>query len=136
MTTATRTPMPLPTESDKAFLHRLHVDGSLHTRITVEREIFRRTVAALLAAGYELRIWEGEDWACERTADAALLENNMMSTDEDLLKVYEKGATVSIGWVRFIYGNTGWDVIADNTTNLEAALKPVTDYADAIAEWF
>ncbi|QFZ84577.1 hypothetical protein GFK26_18285 [Variovorax paradoxus] len=136
MNTITRTPLPLPTERDKAFLLQGKIHGSLHTRITIEREIFRRTCAALLAAGYELRVYEGGDWACERTTDPVLLENSMMSTDEDWLKVYKPGQHISIGWVYFVYGNTGWDVINDQTTNLEEALKPVAEYIDQIAEWF
>jgi hypothetical protein len=36
----------------------------------------------------------------------------------------------SFGWVRFIYGNDGWDVINDYTTNLE----PVIAGVNALAE--
>ena len=44
----------------------------------------------------------------------------MFSTDEDYLYVH-KGKEKA-GWVRFIYGESGWDVICDYTTNLESLM--------------
>jgi hypothetical protein len=38
--------------------------------------------------------------------------------------------TKEFGWVRFIYGNGGWDVINDYTTNLEPWMTNVDAIAD------
>ncbi len=39
---------------------------------------------------------------------------------------------MQIGWVRFIYGNDGWDVISDYTTNLEPVMKLVQPLIDRL----
>lgn len=39
-----------------------------------------------------------------------------------------------IGWVRMIYGNDGWDVMADYTTNLEDVLTDANKLADKLEE--
>ena len=131
------TRLPTATADDKAFIERLKIDQSLHKRITVERAIMRRTIAALLAAGYMLRVYDGEEWACDLTVDPVVVMDALMSTDEDKLYVWRKhadGGWQRVGWVYFVYGNSGYEVIADHTTNLSDVLKPVDDYADAIAE--
>jgi hypothetical protein len=40
------------------------------------------------------------------------------------------------GWVRFIFGNSGWDAISDYTTNFEDVLKPVLELSDKLCEKF
>lgn len=40
------------------------------------------------------------------------------------------GQVVSFGWVYFVFGNDGYDVVSDYTTNLE----PVMDRANALAD--
>jgi hypothetical protein len=42
------------------------------------------------------------------------------------------------GWVRFVYGNDGWDVVSDYTTNLEPHMKnadKLADYYGADGPW-
>jgi hypothetical protein len=77
-------------------------------RIAVEKQIVIKTVTDLLAAGYKLNVDDGDD---------------------DYLHVYQ--GKKHIGWVRFVYGNDGWDVISDYTCNLEDALKDVHALANA-----
>jgi len=36
------------------------------------------------------------------------------------------------GWVYFVYGNDGWDVVSDYTTNLEAVLKGSGELAERL----
>lgn len=94
----------------------------------VERRIMKRCVKELLAAGYQLSVFDGEEITVRRSTDRKAILAAMRTTDDDYLYVYQ-GADKKIGWVRFVYGNDGPDVICDYTTNLEAALKPVNDYA-------
>jgi hypothetical protein len=112
-------------------------------RINIERDIVLRTVARLLAAGYALAT-DAENSDSERfygpvtpTRDAEPLTAQLMETDEEYLGVFrseeatgETRIVQPFGWVRFVYGNDGWDVIADYTVNLEDVLKPVFDYVD------
>lgn len=136
MTTATPlTPLPTPDAGDLAHLAKY--SPGVRVRALVEREIMRRTIAALLDQGYLLQINDGEDDATEVISDAAVLLEAAFSTDEDRLRVYKPGRTPRYhGWIHFIYGNSGWDVISDHTTNLTEELKPLSDYADQMEAWF
>ena len=113
------------------------VDQSVRARVAIERKIVKRTVSDLLAAGYELAVHDGEDWH-ERTTDAAKLHAALMETDEDRLFVYKvdgpHGKRDWYGWVFFVYGNDGYDVISDYTVNLENDLAAVNAYADTLED--
>lgn len=67
------------------------------------------------------------------SADANAILAAMFSTGEDRLFVHlptHTGETEWCGWVYFVYGNDGWDVVNDYTTNLESILQPVTGVED------
>lgn len=53
----------------------------------------------------------------------------MFSTDEEFLYAYDSDGK-HVGWVHLVYGNSGWDVISDNTNNLEDALIAATELAE------
>lgn len=95
-------------------------------RIAVEFDIVSRTIDALIAAGFELRESYGEEsYTTDRDALLALL------FDLDDAFLIARNAERS-GWVRFVFGNDGWDVISDYTVNLEDVLTPVNAYADTL----
>lgn len=48
--------------------------------------------------------------------------------------VEKDGAVVSNGWVYLVYGNDGYDVISDYTTNLEKLLKGANKLSDKMEE--
>ena len=126
---------------DRARLEAHTVHPNLWVRITVEREVFRRTCQVLVNAGFQLALHDGEDWAAQRTDDILKLANAAMATDEETLIVYHQPDIADakwqrFGWVFFVYGNSGWDVINDYTLNLEDVLKPINDYTDSIADLF
>jgi hypothetical protein len=104
----------------------------VHDRIKVERNICFRAIDTLIKGGYRLRVWDGEDWACERTTDLKTLKEALMSTDEDTVHVYD-AQNKQVGWVAFVYGNdTGHTVIADYTCNMEDVLRDVEQYAEKL----
>jgi hypothetical protein len=97
-------------------------------RQDVEIRILKATVKALLDAGFTLSVFDGEeDLLLHRTGpetpvvggskDTKTIYNALYNTDEDYLNAWKGGHI--FGWVRFVYGNDGWDVICDYTTNLE-----------------
>jgi hypothetical protein len=59
-----------------------------------------------------------------------------METDDDRLFVYKvdgpKGRRDWFGWVFFVYGNDGYDVISDYTTNLESSLTATNKLAESL----
>jgi hypothetical protein len=87
-------------------------------RIAMEQEIVTRVVDALLAAGCSL----ATDYDQIPTRDRAVILSSLMETDDDRLIVRPAG------WVYFVYGNDGFDVVSDYTTNLEAILCPTFNF--------
>src|SRR5262249_17903805 len=98
------------------------MSGSVKMRQHVEREIARAFLKDALAAGYALNVNNGGEWheLSEPSTDPKVIEEAMFATDQEHLIVYE--GKKRLGWVWFIYGNDGWDVIADYTVNLEAIM--------------
>lgn len=126
----------------RCFKHRDRADlqALCHTcqRIAVEQDILVRVVDALLAAGYALQTDIQEDPRPEQpTKDRAAILAEMMDVDDEFLGVYEtlfpNRIGSRIGWVRFVYGNSEWDVVSDYTTNLEFVLAPINEYANTLS---
>ena len=115
------------------------------TRIAVEQELVETVASVLISAGKTLNIYEGdnEHRLTDYTSDLEVILKELMQCDEDLLEVQWvewvedfalKQATLveKNGWVRFVYGNDGWDVICDYTMNLDDLLEPVCEYANTL----
>lgn len=108
---------------------------SVKMRQKVEREICTAVVDALLAAAFKLGVDNGgDDFEISDCSDRAKVLETMFATDEERLYAAKEGIR---GWVYFVYGNDGWDVISDYTVNLEPYIgegtpvqKIVDEYAD------
>ncbi|NIE78367.1 hypothetical protein F3J45_28475 [Pantoea sp. Ap-967] len=101
-------------------------------RQMIERLIAREAIKGLIADDYKISVFDGEQTTLKDSTDAAAIEAAMFTTDEDQLHVTHQHVGEQ-GWVLFIYGNDGHDVIADNTVNIEPALKGASELADKIA---
>lgn len=77
------------------------------------------------------KIDNGDD-TTKRLADRDAILREMFATDDERLLLYRKGRAG--GWVSLVYGNDGFDVISDYTTNLEGVLKPANELADRMEE--
>lgn len=106
---------------------------SAKLRIELERRIARGVVKRLVRAGYRVSVDNGADRITKPSTDVRAVVGLMMQTDEDYLRVWHRGPLSSdpdssatgwrrCGWVRFIYGNEGHDVVNDHTTNLEGVI--------------
>lgn len=102
--------------------------------ISIEDQIIKATIAALLAGGYKLSVNDGEVTTVIRSVDTAVIFEAMRTTDEDYLLVrtpeYGVGGNDSHGWVRFIYGNGETEVINDYTVNLEPIMVKIMELID------
>jgi len=105
------------------------VDPSVTRRQKIENRIASRAVSALLAAGYWLAVCQGDEDEQPATTLKREIMRDLGECDEDRLIVYNADLT-RIGWVHLVYGNAGWDVISDYTTNLEPQLIPASEYAE------
>lgn len=111
-----------------------HLDAETRERLLTERAIIRRAVRDLLAAGYLVGVFDGEAVALERSCWLPAIMAAIMSTDEDVLRVYETyGAGKKLGAVQLIYGN-GWDVLADHAEALTDVLAGAHQLAEGLSE--
>ncbi len=97
-------------------------------RMTVEYKIVMMTAKSLLANGYAIAVNDGDEIVLDYTADLPAIEAALFTTDEDYFFSRKQGEPD--GWIRFIYGNDGPDVINDYTLSLEPIMTKVDAYAD------
>jgi hypothetical protein len=116
---------------------------SVKMRQLVEKEIFRAVVDSLLKAGFALSIDNGDNngnqYEIAHSVDADAIVKASYATDDECLYV-ESGSTQEdfkkiLGWVYFVYGNDGPDVINDYTTNLEPYIGDGTEVQKIIDKY-
>ncbi len=95
---------------------------NVETRRKIEEEIARQLITDGIAAGYTIAVHNGEEQFAKST-DVDALVKEMFSVDEEHLIFYKDGKR--FGWVWMVYGNSGYDVVADYTTNLEPIMEKV-----------
>lgn len=106
--------------------------GSVKMRQEVERKIADKVIESILAQGLLIQVTDGEEECTGRISDPEAIKKAMYSTDENILWVYsDETVRYAIGFVHFIYGNDGHDVIHDYSINLEEIMKPANDLADS-----
>lgn len=104
--------------------------SSVKLRQELERRIVTAAVHQLLAAGFFIDVNNGEEDVVVGGRDESAIMAAFFSTDDDTLSAYRPQDLGGTGWVHFIYGNDGYDVIHDHTVNL----SPYLTDADRIAE--
>jgi hypothetical protein len=127
-------------------------NAKLLQRIQIEKRIARRVVRHLLQAGYRLTVDNGGDtYEIPYTYDFKTIVGAMFATDDERLVAEMVPPAIDAGsaawaaykailgdrktikgWVYFVYGNDGYDVISDYTLNLEQVIQPVLDYAEGL----
>ncbi len=116
---------------------------SVKMRQEVEHKIARQFVQDALAKGHRLSVSLERGYDIDEmllgSRDETKIMEDAFAGDECHIFVHdadsplvEKGVVQSEGWVYFVMGNDGWDVINDYTTNLEELLKG----AMAISEYY
>ena len=117
---------------------------SVKLRQELERKIMRRFVRAALASGHRLAVSLERGYDLDEMLLGSRDEKKIIAAafegDECHIFVQpatgptvEGGKVISEGWVFFVFGNDGWDVISDYTTNLEPLLKSANELSEAYA---
>ena len=83
------------------------------------RAIAERLVTDAIAQGYQVSVNDGEAWVVKRSTDSKAIMAALFSTDEDYIRIRKDGEQSSVGTFTLIYGNDGWDVIADWSYSVE-----------------
>lgn len=94
---------------------------AVKARQRIEIHIAHALLTAAIAQGFTVRVSQGDaDMEPMRsTVDEAMAD--LFACDDDRMYVFRDGKRV--GWVYLVYGNDGWDVISDYTTNLESLME-------------
>lgn len=106
---------------------------SFEMRRSIEQRIIIKAVQDILAAGYLITVCDGgEENPVEKSSDFHEVMAALMNTDTDELLLFKPNEWQQKGWIQLIYGNDGWDVIANHTVNIEPVLKGANELADMI----
>lgn len=108
------------------------VNAAVQARQEIERAIAARVIESAIAQGCTIDVNDGEETVLKRGNDLKTVLNAMFETDDEWLIIRMNGH--KIGWVRLIYGNDGWDVVNDYTTNLEPIMTEANALIDSYSE--
>lgn len=113
---------------------------SLSSLLLDERQVIAALLNAALSRGLVCSVYDGEEWALDRSADRAAIEAVIGATGETLLR-FRDGARFPdpnfsrvVGQVYLVHGN-GSDVLADWTDSDEMAalLAPALAVSDLVS---
>jgi hypothetical protein len=103
---------------------------NIATRQMIERGVIKRSVRAALDAGHVISVHDGGETTVFGSRSFAEIVRATMTTDEDSLRIRAADGR-RVGAVFLVYGNDGFDVIADHTDTPEMAelLRDAEAYA-------
>ena len=87
----------------------------IRSRIAIEKNIVSIIVSDAIEQGCKVAVNNGDEDS-PILGDYADIMKEVLHTDEEALIFYKEGKRV--GTVYMVYGNDGWDAIADHTDNL------------------
>jgi hypothetical protein len=102
---------------------------NLQTRIAIEKRIARKLVSAIIAGGFVISVFDGEDYPVKKSANVKDVMAGMFGVDEEHILIRRPLDGGLIGSVFLVYGNDGFDVICDYSVSLEELIRPALDYA-------
>ena len=103
---------------------------NIETRKRIERAIVDKIIRSALEAGYWVSVWNGGDEPeIAKATDHRQIIDAMFATDEETLVLHTPGGKRA-GMIYLVYGNDGYDVIADYSVALEEFLQPALELAD------
>ena len=111
---------------------------AVRARRAIERRIIRQVCKSALAAGYAVSVDCGEGLEIRRSCSVNKIMAAIMATDEDRLLFHKPIATgghekAAFAWAYLVYGNDGWDVVSDYSTNIEDMMKPANELAERLS---
>ena len=103
----------------------------------LEGAIMAQVILDALAAGYRISVDDGEDEFTPQQTLGDILALMGATESGDWLRFADPANhDKRVGWIHFIYGNDGYDVIADYSVNpvVAALLVNAESLADALVE--
>lgn len=113
-------------------------DPRVKQRVRIERKIAVSLVDELLEQGFKITVNNGGDEdEITKSGDRSKILDAMWETDEERIFVYNPAHTPVgqeyFGWLYLVYGNDGWDVLSDYTTNLEPFIPKTKKLIDSLS---
>lgn len=125
-------------ETDKQILAR-HSPG-VRGRALIELQVVNALIKAASHAGFRLQIEDEDESPLQPAAfyagngsycaDVDRFKAALFNGDDVTLLVFNGNRPQAFGWIRLVFGNDGWDLVSDYSTNLETFLEPVQAVAD------
>lgn len=120
------------THDDHGLIHTIQVpkeilnqcDDGVKPRRHVEYLIVHALITVLLNRGYTLSLQRDGKFNVNASIKAMA---EVFACDEETLYVHDKSHII-FGWVKLVYGNDGYDVISDHTTNLDDVMEIVDKF--------
>ena len=101
----------------------------MNTTTLIEKKIVGLILNSAYSSGYTCRLYDGESWATDKNATIKEIMYYLMTTDEETLVIYDESGK-RVGSIFLVYGNNGYDVITDNTDNIE-----INDILSEVFTW-
>lgn len=95
----------------------------------IETKIITALVREALDAGYHIGVDDGNEMVLSPSTKVDSIIGALFSVDEEHLVFFDEEGKKK-GWVFLVHGNGGWDVISDNTTNLEHVMGEADKLSD------
>lgn len=102
-------------------------------RQKIERRIVRELLKQLIANSYYVAVDNGETFQQTDKQTPTGIMALMFQTDDEWLKCRDK-VSGKVSTVMLIYGNSGWDVVADYSMSLEHVMEPVHKLSDKLSK--
>lgn len=99
-----------------------------------ERQIVEAVVDRALRLGYGIAVWNGGDLPeLDTNVDREQILEALFATDEETLELRTADGAY-YGFVRFVYGNDGWDVLCDHSASMDADgfMTPVNEVIERL----
>ena len=101
-------------------------------RQLIESQIITQILQDAIELGYTVSLSDGCETVISQSTNVNAILSATRSTDSDVLMFHAPGILKAFGFVELIYGNSGWDVIADCTAS--PRIREILRYAEYWAD--
>ena len=106
-------------------------DSDCSDRMLVERAIVRHLVDEILGKGYRIAVTNGDD-EYPPTSDRDTLLDDLYVADEERIYIVDSSNNTNLGWIYLVYGNDGYDVIANHTVDISPIINTTNNLCMAL----
>lgn len=104
----------------------------------MELKVIETALDSLLDAVYFISVYDGGAYPVKKSRDKQQILDGLGSVEVESLIVYEAVGVgyKTVGSINLVHGNDGWDVIADNSSNLEPILSNATQISEELQDQY